>query len=186
LFHILACTRLSIPREILAKITSHSYTEPYFIPGLLTPKKTTTPASNMRLNLLVGLSPVALTFASAVPVYQGRSTTSGAWQVTGFETGCSPGGCTYTFVITGHASQNTPSFNTTCQGTDVAGDYQACHDKTINANLLPRGSPIWGVQVRHRWSTDSYGGFSEAYGNANVTEGTSSFTVPITQVDGAS
>lgn len=142
----------------------------------------------MRLCLLLaGLAASVAPLADARSVYHlDGSGGKAPWQVTGFDVGCSPGGCAYRFVISGHAYPNTPGFNTTCQGTDVAGDYQPCADKTVSANLIPRSYPLWTLQVRHRWSVDNFGGFSEEYGSANITSGMTNFTVPITMQDGAS
>ncbi|KAL2014425.1 hypothetical protein VTN00DRAFT_1950 [Thermoascus crustaceus] len=122
------------------------------------------------------LSSVAL--ISATPMIHARDPQS--WEVTGFETGCSPGGCIYKFNISGAAGpQNAPAFNTTCQGTDVANRYQPCNDSSVSANLIPLGSPIWGVQVKHEW-TSGTGRFT-ALGDVNITAGTTSFRVPVTQ-----
>ncbi|KAL2218503.1 hypothetical protein M432DRAFT_590579 [Thermoascus aurantiacus ATCC 26904] len=102
-----------------------------------------------------------------------------SWHVSGFQTGCSPGGCVYSFSIAGPATQSAPAFNTTCRGTDVAGDYQSCADPAVSANLIPRTYPVWGVQVKHEWTRGS--GHYTALGNANITQGTTSFSVPVTQ-----
>lgn len=115
---------------------------------------------------------------SATPIIHARNLQS--WKVTGFETGCSPGGCIYKFNIFGAAAaQNAPAFNTTCHGNDVANKYQPCDDPSVSANLIPLRSPIWGVQVKHEWTSET--GRFTALGDVNITEGTTSFSVPVTQ-----
>jgi hypothetical protein len=142
-------------------------------------------------NPLTTLLPLYLAATVSAAPLAGRdvSASTGSWQVSGLSIGCSPAGCAYDFVITGEETSNTPAFNTTCQGSDLANEYQACVNSAISANLIPHGDPIWEVQVRHQWpvnSDASDAGFSEQFGNTNFTDGTAQFTVPITSEDGIS
>jgi hypothetical protein len=124
--------------------------------------------------------------ASATPITQRRSTAPdpNVWPVTGFTTGCSPAGCTFKFNVSRPASQYNPGFDTSCNGTDVNGGYQACLDQTVTANLIPDTYPKWGVEVKHKYPTDSEGGFAEAYANATVSSPTTNFTVNVYKFDG--
>ncbi|KAJ9252405.1 hypothetical protein C8Q69DRAFT_161222 [Paecilomyces variotii] len=123
--------------------------------------------------------PAALlsTFSAATPLR-----TSEIWKVTKFEIGCSPGGCEYNFNVFGAGTRNTPGFNTTCEGSDVAGGYQACKDPNISANLVPETYPRWNIQVQHEWTNDQ--GRFYAQGTKNITDEPTSFMIPVTQFEG--
>ncbi|KAL5051552.1 hypothetical protein BDW71DRAFT_55697 [Aspergillus fruticulosus] len=108
------------------------------------------------------------------------------WHVSQFDLGCSPGGCVYSFNILGHASENTPGFNTTCNGTSTQDDYAPCKDKGVLAHIEPATYPNWTVSVEHQWRE---GMFEEyyAFGERNVSvagNSTRSFTIPVTSVYG--
>ncbi|KAL4801493.1 hypothetical protein BDV18DRAFT_149050 [Aspergillus unguis] len=105
------------------------------------------------------------------------------WHLSHFDIGCSPGGCAYRFNILGHASKNTPGFNTSCNGTTNQDDYAPCKDKGILAQIEPATYPNWTVQVQHQWRE---GMFSEFYalGERNVTGNSTTFTIPVQEVYG--
>ncbi|KAL4876062.1 hypothetical protein BJY04DRAFT_200521 [Aspergillus karnatakaensis] len=105
------------------------------------------------------------------------------WHVSGFDVGCSPGGCVYNFNIYGVASPNTPAFNTTCNGTSLEKDYVECKDPGVLSQLVPQQYPNWTIKAQHSWRE---GAWSEYYalGEKNVTSGTKVFTIPVTEVYG--
>jgi hypothetical protein len=135
------------------------------------------------VGLFASFLPV-LSSATALKTRQSSNTSTDIWPVTGFETDCSQGGCVFRFVVSRAASQFNAGFNTSCNGTDVAGGYQLCKDKTVSANLIPQTYPLWGLEVKHMWATDNQGGFSEAYANATVSSPTTDFTVKVYKMDG--
>src|SRR5437762_8756599 len=96
---------------------------------------------------LASLLPLYLATTVSTAPLSDRATCNpaGSWQVSGLSIGCSPGGCEYNFVITGEQTPNTPSFNTTCQGSDVANAYQACANTAVSANLISHVNPIWEI-----------------------------------------
>lgn len=105
------------------------------------------------------------------------------WHVSDFGVGCSPGGCVYGFNIYGVASDNTPGFNTTCNGTSNQDHYAPCQGKGILSQIEPSSSRNWTVSVQHQWRE---GMFSEFYamGEKNVTSNTTMFTIPVQNVYG--
>ncbi|KAE8148439.1 hypothetical protein BDV25DRAFT_131216 [Aspergillus avenaceus] len=123
-----------------------------------------------------------LSFAAALPLHRLNHSPALFWHVSDFNTGCSPGGCTYDFNITGIASKNTPGFKTHCSGTSVQDDLVFCDDKHVKAKVAPRLYPAWTVQVQHAWLQ----GEAEFYagGTANVTSTMKNFTIPVTEVYG--
>ncbi|KAG9232108.1 hypothetical protein BJ875DRAFT_467750 [Amylocarpus encephaloides] len=69
--------------------------------------------------------------------------------VTNYLTGCSPGGCTYSFSVSGPSQAGFGSaFDTTCNGTDVQGFYKVCGVPDLAANLVPvqRGDQVLHIQ----------------------------------------
>ncbi|RDW90435.1 uncharacterized protein DSM5745_02210 [Aspergillus mulundensis] len=108
------------------------------------------------------------------------------WHVSHFALGCSPGGCVYSFNILGHASQNTPGFNTTCNGTSTQDDYAPCKDAGILAQIEPATYPNWTVSVEHQWREGMFEEFY-AFGEKNVSvasNSTGTFTIPVGSVYG--
>ncbi|KAL4943496.1 hypothetical protein BDV06DRAFT_221156 [Aspergillus oleicola] len=104
-----------------------------------------------------------------------------SWHVSDFDIGCSMGGCVYNFAIQGFASQNTPGFNTTCNGTTEHGDYVACRNKGVLAQVDPAqdgGEGNWTVKAEHTWREGAYSAFY-AFGEKNVTDEAIRFTIPV-------
>ncbi|BDD59244.1 hypothetical protein MPDQ_000197 [Monascus purpureus] len=101
------------------------------------------------------------------------------WHVSNFSTGCSPAGCTYHFNIFSPATSNTPGFNTTCSGTDLQEENHSCADPTVKSTLRPLLGP-WNVTVLHNWVTPEDAEYW-AIGQANITSGTTDFTIRVTQ-----
>ncbi|KAE9380045.1 hypothetical protein N431DRAFT_539771 [Stipitochalara longipes BDJ] len=105
------------------------------------------------------------------------------WDVTNFELGCSPGGCTYSFSISGPASADVgPAFSASCSGTDVQQKLVPCSDPNLEANLVPT-QDVGLVLVVNRYGDGSNGGNTGIMsGNATAApEGEpafSSFVVP--------
>ncbi|KAL3474394.1 hypothetical protein BJX99DRAFT_178248 [Aspergillus californicus] len=107
------------------------------------------------------------------------------WHVSDFDIGCSPGGCVYSFNVLGLASQNTPGFNTTCNGTTAESDYVACRNSGVFLSQVePAGYPNWTVKGQHRWREGAYSDYY-ALGSANVTQHAENFTIPVSEVYGA-
>ncbi|GES57049.1 dual specificity phosphatase catalytic domain protein [Aspergillus terreus] len=137
---------------------------------------------------LTSLLAVALsTLAAAVPVTPGARADSPSltWHVSNFDTGCSPGGCVYTFNISGVASQNTPGFNTHCNGTTTTSDgdeYTLCDDKHVKAQVVTKPYPVWNVKAQHSWFTNQGQAEFFALGQTNVTSSIKNFTIPVTEV----
>ncbi|KAG2413285.1 hypothetical protein HFD88_002474 [Aspergillus terreus] len=137
---------------------------------------------------LTSLLAVALsTLAAAVPVTPGARADSPSltWHVSNFDTGCSPGGCVYTFNIFGVASQNTPGFNTHCNGTTTTSDgddYALCDDKHVKAQVVAKPYPVWNVKAQHSWFTNQGEAEFFALGQTNVTSSIKNFTIPVTEV----
>lgn len=102
-----------------------------------------------------------------------------AWKATNWTLDCSPGGCIYSFNITGAASQNTPAFNALCEGQTP--NATRCTDQHITATVTPLGNPLWKVNVEHEWHIIMPQQNSEQtywqYGSANVTEMTRAFQI---------
>lgn len=107
------------------------------------------------------------------------------WSVTNFQLGCSPGGCTYSFNISGPATPDVgPAFATPCSGTDVQNKLVACEnepDHGVYANLVPtkdRGL----VLVVNRYGNEVNGNNGIMSGNATAAPAGepaySSFVVP--------
>ncbi|KAL4933547.1 uncharacterized protein BDV17DRAFT_287196 [Aspergillus undulatus] len=111
------------------------------------------------------------------------------WHVSHFDIGCSQGGCVYNFAIQGFSSENTPGFNTTCNGTTEAGDYAPCRNKGVLAQIDPQvdangnGASNWTVKAQHQWREGAYSEFY-ALGEKNVTEAQTRFTIPVKEVYG--
>ncbi|KAL5363498.1 hypothetical protein BJX96DRAFT_167529 [Aspergillus floccosus] len=127
------------------------------------------------------------TLAAAVPVTPGARADSPSltWHVSNFDTGCSPGGCVYTFNIFGVASENTPGFNTHCNGTTTTSDgdeYTLCDDKHVKAQVVTKPYPVWNVKAQHSWFTNQGQAEFFALGQTNVTSSMKNFTIPVTEV----
>ncbi|KUJ15239.1 uncharacterized protein LY89DRAFT_107032 [Mollisia scopiformis] len=81
------------------------------------------------------LSTIAAAPAPQTTVTPGAPTT---WEVTNFNLGCSPAGCTYSFTISGPATVDVGSaFTTQCTGTDLQDKFVACADPKVTSNLVP-------------------------------------------------
>ncbi|KAL2872705.1 uncharacterized protein BJX67DRAFT_340169 [Aspergillus lucknowensis] len=140
------------------------------------------------LTLLTTSSPASSTPTNAMPKSAVRLATDPSnpaltWYVSSFETGCSPGGCVYSFNIAGVASANTPGFNTTCNGTSVEKDYVECKDKGVLSQLVPAQYPNWTVKAQHRWRKGEWEQYY-AYGEKNVTAEAENFTIRVGEVYG--
>jgi hypothetical protein len=63
--------------------------------------------------------------------------------VTSYQSGCSPGGCTYTFTLDKPAAPAFgPAYITTCSGTDVQGKYLPCVVQDLAANVVSEGEGL--------------------------------------------
>ncbi|KAL4918191.1 hypothetical protein BDW62DRAFT_201057 [Aspergillus aurantiobrunneus] len=98
------------------------------------------------------------------------------WHVSGFDLGCSQGGCNYNFTISGSSSENTLPFNTYCNGTTVQTQYAACKDPGVLAHVEPARYPNWTVSAEHQWIDGTSTRY--ALGSVNVTAETKGFTIP--------
>ncbi|KAJ5805220.1 hypothetical protein N7474_011107 [Penicillium riverlandense] len=133
----------------------------------------------MRFTLL---TPVALlaTLGLSAPITDAANEAAPAWKVTDFTTGCSPGGCTYSFHIHAAKSANTPGFSTSCNGTDEQGGLKPCKNPNILSNIKPETYPKWEITVQHQWHPQE-GSTRYATGSRNVsvpdTEPSASFTM---------
>ncbi|CAL5869793.1 uncharacterized protein PFLUO_LOCUS4023 [Penicillium psychrofluorescens] len=140
----------------------------------------------MRVTLL---TPVALlsTLGLSAPITDAGTAAAPAWKVTDFTTGCSPGGCVYSFNIHAAKSANTPAFSTTCNGTDEQNGLQPCEDANILSNLKPETYPKWEIIVQHKWHPEE-GSTRFATGSKNVsvpdTNKAASFTMEPTAESG--
>lgn len=128
----------------------------------------------MHLTTLLPIFLSGLSLTNAVP-----QATPSSWKATNFTLNCSPGGCVYAFNITGAKSENTPGFNTHCEGKTP--NATLCADKNITATVKPLGNPIWNVNVEHEWHVleprfNSEETFWQS-GSANVTDTTKDFRI---------
>jgi hypothetical protein len=125
----------------------------------------------MRFTLL---TPVALlsTLGLSAPITDSANAAAPVWKVTNFNTGCSPGGCTYSFNIHAAKSANTPGFSTFCEGTDEQNGLQPCKDANILSNVKAEEYPKWEVIVQHKWHPEE--------GSTHYATGASNITVPDT------
>ncbi|KAF9893756.1 hypothetical protein FE257_009926 [Aspergillus nanangensis] len=131
--------------------------------------------------LTVALSALTLTSANPITPMARAGNPSLIWHASNFETGCSPGGCTYHFNITGAASENTPGFSTSCSGTTTQEDYALCNDKHVKAQVIPELYPMWNVKVQHSWDANQGQAMFFALGQANITSSMKNFTIPVTE-----
>lgn len=129
--------------------------------------------------LSLPLAFISLTSARAIPLARSRNSPALTWHVSDFDTGCSPGGCTYKFHILGVETPNTPGFDTVCQGTDEQDGYKACDDKHVSAKLNPKTYPEWNVQVKHAWAHGS--AEYSALGQANISVPIQQFKINVTE-----
>lgn len=128
----------------------------------------------MQLSTLLPALLSGLSYTNALP-----KAAPSTWQASNFTLNCSPGGCIYSFNITGARSENTPGFNTLCEGQTP--NATLCLDKNITATVKPLGNPLWNVWVQHEWHILEPGMNSEETfwqsGSANVTEYTKNFRI---------
>ncbi|KAJ5081930.1 hypothetical protein NUU61_010194 [Penicillium alfredii] len=99
----------------------------------------------MRVSTLLPalLSTVGLTSAAA----NGQPP---VWDVTNFRPQCIEGACPYSFNITGHHADNTPSFKTSCTGESQT-KLAKCDNSTVHSSVIALGDSKWHVQVRFVW-----------------------------------
>ncbi|KAL2832959.1 hypothetical protein BDW59DRAFT_138971 [Aspergillus cavernicola] len=178
---------LSIPIPIPIPIYLHPQTTTYtmhlrsILPiavTLLTTASTTTASPALSSK---GALPQS---AHRVPLRADPTNPSLTWHVSAFDIGCSPGGCVYSFNIAGVASQNTPGFNTTCNGTSTEHNYVECKDTGVLSQVVPQGYPNWTVQAQHHWREGAYADYY-AVGALNITQGTGEkFDIPVAEVYG--
>lgn len=140
----------------------------------------------MQLTSILTVALSALSFTSAAPVTAAARAASPSltWYVSDFNTGCSPGGCLYSFHITGIASQNTPGFSTHCNGTTTQEDYAVCDNEHVEAQVKSELYPAWNVKAKHSWYQNQGQAEFFALGQANVTSTMKNFTIPVTEVYG--
>lgn len=111
---------------------------------------------------------------AASPLHPRQASTQAAtpWQVTLYQTGCSPGGCSYGFNISGvQTSPSGPSFDTYCSGvervvdTTGAGVFTACTDTSVGSTQTYNAtSREIVIGVKHSWNyaNISYAVFGES------------------------
>jgi hypothetical protein len=128
----------------------------------------------MQLSTILPALLSGLSFTNALPTVAPPT-----WQASNFTLNCSPGGCIYSFNITGARSENTPAFSTHCEGKTP--NATLCLDKNITARVKPLGNPLWNVWVEHEWHILQPGMNSEQTywqsGSTNVTEHTKNFRI---------
>lgn len=128
----------------------------------------------MHLTTLFPILLSSLSVTNALP-----KNTPSSWRASNFTLDCSPGGCVYSFHITGAQSQNTPGFNTHCEGETPNTAF--CDDKNLTVTVKPMDNPVWNVNVQHEWhimepAMNSEETFWQS-GSANVTDTTRHFLV---------
>lgn len=101
------------------------------------------------------------------------------WLATNFTLGCSASACAWSFNVTGARTENTPGFNTHCQG--IVPNATLCADKSITAVVQQLHFPLWRVTVEHEWSVEEPQLNSEMTywqsGSTNVTAHTKTFPI---------
>lgn len=81
------------------------------------------------------------------------------YSITDYTTGCSPGGCAYSFMVSYTppspctAQICEPAFSTRCNGTDVQTGLALCEDALVSSTEIPGWSNVT-LQVRHQWDQD--------------------------------
>lgn len=120
--------------------------------------------------LPVLLSTLSLTTAAtqgAPPVFRSNS----------LDIGSSPGGVAWRFNVSSRGSDNSPAFNTRCEGTSY--NATACADSNVTAQLTPLGNPDFNLTVQHHWVkfVDSDRQDFWQSGTAKVNETTTSFKI---------
>ncbi|KAJ5112640.1 hypothetical protein N7532_000685 [Penicillium argentinense] len=126
----------------------------------------------MQLTTIVPVLLSSLSLTAAAP-----QEVPATWKATDLDIGCSPGGCSWRFNITGAASENTPRFHTHCEG--IAPNATLCTDKNITARVKPLTYPKFNIWVQHQWhiiedETDQHYWQS---GDANVTDAQTRFQI---------
>lgn len=127
------------PSSIL--LQSHEYNHRHrifiFIPQLpIYPK--------MKLTTATTITSLLLPFTLFTPLIHSLPTTNlittttidqPSWSITNYTEGCSPAGCIYTMTITSPPltpNSIEPAFTTTCQGSNIATEFQACADPALS------------------------------------------------------
>ncbi len=107
---------------------------------------------------------------SAAPAPQ-TTVTPGAptyWSVSNFALGCSPGGCTYDFSMSGPATTGVgPAFSTSCSGSDVQPNAVACASTEFYADLISTGAQGL-VLIVNRFAKQTNGDTAVMSGNATA------------------
>ncbi|PMD33247.1 hypothetical protein L207DRAFT_639404 [Hyaloscypha variabilis F] len=129
------------------------------------------------------LSLISTTTAAALPQTTVTPGATTPWDVSNFVLGCSPGGCTYTFDISGPATADVgPTFSTSCSGSDEQQKMVPCSDTNIESNLVPTQDVGLVLQVSRFGDGANGGDNGYMYGNATAApegEGAfASFVVP--------
>ncbi|KAJ5739534.1 hypothetical protein N7533_012318 [Penicillium manginii] len=120
--------------------------------------------------LPVLLSTLSLTNAApqgAAPVFRSNN----------LDIGGSPGGVAWRFNVSSPGSENSPAFNTRCEGTSY--NATACADPNVVAQLVKLGNPSFNLTVQHHWTKyvdDDRQDFWQS-GTTKVNETSTSFRI---------
>jgi hypothetical protein len=120
--------------------------------------------------LPVLLSTLSLTTAAtqgAVPVFRSNN----------LDIGSSPGGVAWRFNVTARRGDESPAFNTFCEGTSY--NATPCANPNIVAQLTPLGNPNFNLTVQQHWVkyVDSARQDFWQEGTAKVNESSTSFNI---------
>ncbi|CAI7602176.1 unnamed protein product [Penicillium glandicola] len=105
----------------------------------------------MQLTTILPILLAGLTTARPAVLQSQTITDDIIWSVSNFTTGCSPGGCVFSYDIVGRANAMTPKFRTHCDGISEERVY--CDDKNITTIVSAVGAQEWEVDVTHTWKS---------------------------------